>query len=116
MPSISLTSNVSLNTAFANDVSADMIFAQQVYGYGEKGDVLIGLSTSGNSTNVIRAIQVAKVIGVGTIGFTGEDGGMMKNLCDVSIRVPEDSTPDIQELHLPVYHALCLMLEQIFFS
>ena len=93
-----------------------MIFAQQVYGYGKQGDVLICLSTSGNSLNIIRAIQVAKGIGIGTIGFTGLDGGRMKDLCDVTIRVPKNSTPDIQELHMPVYHALCLILEEEFFN
>jgi phosphoheptose isomerase len=116
LPSIALTSNVSLNTAFANDVAADMIFAQQVYGYGKAGDVLICLSTSGNSLNIIRAIQVAKAIGMSTVGFTGQDGGKMKNLCNVTICVPKNSTPDIQELHLPVYHAICLILEEEFFK
>ena len=116
LASISLTSNVSLNTAFANDVAADMIFAQQVYGYGKPGDVLICLSTSGNSLNIIRAIQVAKATGISTVGFTGQDGGKMKDLCDVTIRVPKNSTPDIQELHLPVYHAICLILEKEFFE
>ena len=116
LPSIALTSNVSLNTAIANDVSADMIFAQQVYGYGKQGDVLICLSTSGSSLNIIRAIQVAKVKGIKIVGFTGQDGGKMKNLCDVTIRVPKSSTPDIQELHLPVYHAICLMLEKELFK
>jgi len=116
LASIALTSNVSLNTAFANDVAADMIFAQQVYGYGKAGDVLICLSTSGNSLNIIRAIQVAKAIGVSSVGFTGQDGGKMKDLCDVIIRVPKNSTPDIQELHMPVYHAICLLLEEEFFK
>ena len=116
LASISLTSNVSLNTAFANDVAADMIFAQQVYGYGKPGDVLICLSTSGNSLNIIRAIQVAKATGISTVGFTGQDGGKMKDLCDVTIRVPKNSTPDIQELHLPVYHAIYLILEKEFFE
>lgn len=116
LPAIALTSNSTLNTAFANDVAADMIFAQQVYGYGNKGDVLIGLSTSGNSVNVIRALQVAKAKDMTTIGLTGRSGGKMKDLCDATIRVPQDSTPDIQELQLPVYHAICLMLENEFFE
>lgn len=116
LSAISLSSNSTLNTAFANDVAADMIYAQQVYGYGNKGDVLIGLSTSGNSLNVIRALQVAKAKGLITIGLTGKTGGKMKDYCDVTIRVPRTSTPDIQELHLPVYHAICLMLENEFFE
>jgi D-sedoheptulose 7-phosphate isomerase len=116
LPAIALTSNTILNTAFANDVAADMVFAQQVYGYGNSGDLLIGLSTSGNSINVIRALQVARVKEMATIGLTGQSGGRMRGLCDVTIRVPHTSTPDIQELHLPVYHAICLMLENEFFG
>jgi len=116
LPSIALTSNSTLNTAFANDVAADMIFAQQVYGYGNKGDVLIALSTSGNSLNVIRALQTAKAKDVITVGLTGQTGGKMKNHCDVTICVPGTSAAEIQELHLPVYHAICLMLENEFFE
>lgn len=115
LPAISLVSHSSLITAYANDVSAEMIFAQQVYGYGKKGDLLIGLSTSGNSANVIRAIQVAKVVGMPTIGLSGKSGGRMKELCDVTICVPSDRTPDIQERHLPIYHTLCILLEEEFF-
>ena len=116
LPAISLTSNSALNTAFANDVAADMIFAQQVLGYGNPGDILLGLSTSGNSVNVIRALQVAKAKDMINIGLTGLSGGKMIDLCDIIIRVPRMSTPDIQELHLPVYHAICLMLEKEFFE
>ncbi|NHN34225.1 D-sedoheptulose-7-phosphate isomerase [Paenibacillus agricola] len=115
LPAISLVSHSALITAFANDVSAEMIFAQQVYGYGKPGDTLLGLSTSGNSANVKRAMQVAKVQGLHTIGLTGRHGGQMSELCDVTIRVPWDLTPDIQERHLPIYHALCIMLEEEFF-
>jgi len=93
-----------------------MVFAQQVYGYGRPGDAVIGLSTSGNSRNVIRALQVAKAKGLRTIGLTGRDGGKMKGLCDAVICVPWDSTPDIQERHLPIYHALCIALEERFFG
>jgi phosphoheptose isomerase len=116
LPAIALTSNSILNTAFANDVAADMVFAQQVYGYGNKGDILIGISTSGNAVNVLRALQVARVKEMVTIGLTGHSGGRMWGLCDVTIRVPRTSTPEIQELHLPVYHAICLMLENEFFG
>src|ERR1035437_9106964 len=105
LPSIALTSNSTLNTAFANDVAADMIFAQQVYGYGNNGDVLISLSTSGNSLNVLRALQIAKVKELIIIGLTGQTGGKMKGLCDVTICVPKTSTTDIQELHLPAYRS-----------
>lgn len=115
LPAISLVSHTSLLTAYANDVAADMVFAQQVYGYGVKGDVLIGLSTSGNSENVIHAFRVARTLGLCTIALTGRGGGAMKPLCDVTIRVPWDSTPDIQERHLPIYHTLCVMLEEAFF-
>ncbi|MDD9269568.1 SIS domain-containing protein [Paenibacillus sp. GCM10023248] len=115
LPAISLVSHSSFLTAYANDVASEMIFAQQVYGYGRPGDVLIGFSTSGNSVNVLRALQVAKLQGMKTIGFTGFNGGKMRALCDVSICVPSERTPHIQERHLPIYHALCIMLEEVFF-
>jgi D-sedoheptulose 7-phosphate isomerase len=115
LPAISLASHSALISAFSNDVAADMVFAQQVYGYGKKEDVLVGFSTSGNSVNVIRALQVARTLGVSTIGFTGR-GGAMNSLCDAAICVPFDSTPDVQERHLPIYHALCVMLEKEFFK
>jgi phosphoheptose isomerase len=116
LPAISLVSHSALMTAFANDVAADMVFAQQVYGYGQHGDVVIGLSTSGNSSNIVKALKVAKAMGLNTIGFTGQGGGTMKELCDVSICVPWQETLDIQERHLPIYHALCIMLEKEFFQ
>ena len=92
-----------------------MVYAQQVYGYGRSEDALLGISTSGNSANVIRALQVAKARGLATIALTGEHGGRMRELCDVAIRVPWNVTPDIQERHLPIYHALCILLEDEFF-
>jgi phosphoheptose isomerase len=116
LPAISLVSQTAFLTAYANDVTMEMIFAQQVYGYGRPGDVLIGFSTSGNSVNVLLALQVAKVQGMKTIGFTGLGGGKMKPMCDAAICVPWERTPDIQERHLPIYHALCIMLEEVFFS
>lgn len=116
LPAISLVSHTALMTAYANDVAADMVFAQQVFGYGKPEDLLIGISTSGNSNNIVRAIQVAKAMGMGTIGLTGRTGGRMNDLCDVTIRVPWESTPDVQERHLPIYHALCIMLEKEFFG
>lgn len=116
LPAIALSGHSALSTAFANDVAADMVFAQQVYGYGKPEDVLVVFSTSGNSVNVIRAVQVAKARGLATVGFTGRSGGKLKALADTTVCVPYDVTPDIQERHLPIYHALCIMLEEAFFS
>lgn len=116
LPAIALTSHDALMTAYANDVAAEMVFAQQVYGYGQPGDALLGISTSGNAANVVRAAQVARVRGLRTIGLTGRGGGKLAALCDVTIRVPWDVTPDIQERHLPIYHALCIALEEAFFG
>jgi D-sedoheptulose 7-phosphate isomerase len=116
LPAISLVSQTSLCTAISNDVSADLIFAQQVIGYGKPGDILFAISTSGNSRNVLYAIYTAKALGLIVIGLTGRTGGKMKQHCDVAICVPADDTPRIQELHLPVYHSLCAMLEEHFFG
>jgi phosphoheptose isomerase len=116
LPAIALGSHTALTTAFANDVAPELVFAQQVYGYGKPGDVLLVLSTSGNSKNVVQALRVARAIGVGTIGLTGKSGGEVKKLSDVTIRVPYDATPQIQERHLPIYHALCIYLENVFFG
>jgi D-sedoheptulose 7-phosphate isomerase len=116
LPTISLVSQISLITAFANDVAADMIFAQQVYGYGRKGDVLLGISTSGSSANIINALQVARVLNLSTIGLTGKLRGVMDEVCNVVIHVPWETTPEIQERHVAVYHALCAELEERFFS
>lgn len=116
LPAISLVSQMGLITAFANDVAPDMIFAQQVYGYGKAGDALVGISTSGNSTNVLHALRVARAQGLHTLGFSGESGGAMVDLCDVIVRVPWQATADIQERHLAIYHALCAMLEDAFWQ
>lgn len=116
IPAISLVSGVSLPTAFANDVNSDLCFAQQVLGLGRPGDVLWGISTSGNSSNVNQALRIARVLGLRTLGLTGREGGAMAELCDVELRVPANDTPGIQELHLPVYHALCAALEEKFFT
>ena len=115
LPAIALTGHAGLSTAYLNDVDGDLIFAQQTYGYGRPGDVLIGISTSGNAKNVMYAMTVAKALGMKTIGLTGKDGGALKREADVSVVVPETETFKIQELLLPVYHALCLMLEERFF-
>ncbi len=116
IPAVSLTDQVALSSAFVNDLTADMVFAQQVFGYGRKGDVLIGLTTSGNSANVVNACKVAKAFGIHTIGMTGDKGGELYTLCDVTIRVPASETYRVQEYHLPVYHALCAMLEADLFE
>ena len=116
LPAISLTAHNALITAIANDISGEMIFAQQVTGLGNQGDVLIGLSTSGNSKNVIDALIVAKAKGLTTIGFTGESGGIMKEWCDILINIPETRTAYVQEFHLPVYHVVCLMVEKEIFG
>lgn len=116
LPCIDLTGHIPLSTAFANDVDPALVYAQQVYGYGRPGDVLLGISTSGNAENVRFAVQTARAAGLKTIGLTGVKGGWLAQHCDVAIRVPESETFRIQELHLPVYHALCAMLEQEFFG
>lgn len=115
-PSIDLTAHSSLNTAFANDVDPNLIFAQQVLGYGKPGDIFWGISTSGNSKNILYGICVAKAIEMTTFAMTGKTGGKMRDLADISICVPAVSTPEVQELHLPVYHALCAMVEAHFFQ
>lgn len=116
LPAISLVSQSGLLTAFSNDVAADMVFAQQVYGYGQQDDVVWGLSTSGNSKNVVKAMKIAKIMDLKTIGLTGKEGGQLKSLCDVTIQVPSTETLDIQERHLPIYHTLCIILEKEFFQ
>ena len=116
LPAISLTVHVALITAIANDISGEVIYAQQVVGFGNAGDVLIGLSTSGNSQNVIDAMIVAKAKGMMTIGMTGETGGKLREWCDILLNVPELRTAYVQELHLPVYHAICMMIETEIFG
>lgn len=115
LPAIALTDQMALITAFSNDVAADMIFAQQVYVYGNKEDTVLGISTSGNSKNVVNALKIGSYRGLNTIGLTGKDGGEIKEICDSTIVVPADSTPEIQERHLPIYHALCEIVEAEFF-
>ncbi|MGI5854826.1 MAG: D-sedoheptulose-7-phosphate isomerase [Candidatus Merdivicinus sp.] len=116
LPCIPLTGCPALTTAFSNDVDPLLTFAQQVHGYGRPGDVLLAISTSGNAKNAILAVYTAKAAGLKTIGLTGSAGGKLCQLCDTAIRVPENETFRIQELHLPVYHALCAMLESEFFG
>lgn len=116
LPAICLTGHSSLTTAFMNDANADLVFAQQVNGYGKPGDVFLGISTSGNSKNVLYAAVNAKAKGLKVIGLTGAKESKLMKYADVCIRVPETETYKIQELHLPVYHCICLMLEDKFFG
>lgn len=116
LPAVSLMNAVALNSAFANDQAPDLSMAQQVLGLGRPEDILIGISTSGNSANVIYAIQLAKAMGIKTIGLIGDRNCRMKNLCDIVIAAPEIETYKIQELHLPIYHLLCLAVENEFFD
>jgi phosphoheptose isomerase len=114
--SISLVSQTSLVTAVANDIGAQYIFAQQVLGYGDTGDVLIALSTSGNAENVCRAVLAARAQKCKTIAITGSAGGKLADMCDCAIRLPANETYKVQELTLPVYHALCAGVENEFFG
>ena len=118
LPAIALNNHQGLNTAIINDVidGGELIYAQQILGYGEENDVFLAISTSGNSTNLYNACLVAKAKGLKTIALTGKDGGKLAKICDVSIVAPENETFMIQELHLPIYHTLCLMLENHFFK
>lgn len=116
LSAIALTGHSALSTAFSNDEDADYVYAQQTFGYGRKGDVLIGISTSGNAKNVKYAMLTAKEIGMKTIALTGGTGGALKNIADISIIVPGACPADVQENHLPVYHTLCAMLEASFFA
>lgn len=118
LPVIVLSNHQSLNTAFSNDVEEGAIFtfAQQLNIYGCKNDVLLAISTSGNAKNLLYAAIVAKAKGMKIIELTGKDGGALKEFADVAIKAPEIETYKIQELHLPVYHCLCMMLEEHFFK
>lgn len=116
LPAIALNGHPGLSTAFANDVDADMVFAQQVCGYGEEGDVFLGISTSGNAKNIDYAVTVAKAKGMKVIGLTGKDGGKLARRAHAAVVAPEQETFKIQELHLPIYHVLCLLLEERFFG
>ena len=116
LPAIALDGHPALTTAYMNDCEPIICFAQQVYGYGCKNDVLFAISTSGNSRNVLYAVVAAKAKGMVVIGLTGENDSKLSAMSDVCIRVPSTETYQIQELHLPIYHCLCLMLEDYFFN
>lgn len=115
LPAIALSGHVALSTAYMNDVDGSFGFAQQAYGYGKRGDVLLGITTSGNSRNVLYAVLAAKAKGLKTVALTGQSGGRIKEMADQTIAVPETEAYKVQELHLPIYHTLCLMLEETFF-
>lgn len=116
LPAVSLVGETALMTAFANDRAPNLSFAQQLFGLGRRGDVLLAISTSGNSDNVLFAVEVAKVMGIRVVAMTGRRGGRLRHQSDVSICVPADSAHTIQELHLPIYHMLCIAAENEFFG
>lgn len=113
---IPLVAHEALTTAYINDVDGLGVFAQQLFGYGKCGDVFLAISTSGNSQNVLNAVVVAKALGMKVIGLTGKDGGELAQLADVAVKAPETETYKIQELHLPIYHWWCMVLEEYFFE
>ncbi|HWV55138.1 D-sedoheptulose 7-phosphate isomerase [Pseudorhodoplanes sp.] len=114
LPALALTVDTSALTAIANDYSFDEVFARQLRGLGQQGDVLVAISTSGNSKNVLRAIEVARDKGIVTIGLTGQSGGQMRQLCDICVCVPSDRTNHIQEMHIAIGHAICGQVEAQF--
>ena len=116
LPAEALHVNTSYLTSVANDYSFDVVYSRMVTGIGNKGDLLIGLSTSGNSINIIKALEAAKEKGMITVGFTGETGGKMKNLCDHLINIPSDDTPRIQESHILLGHIICQLAEEKYFG
>ena len=116
VPAIALPSFTALNTAFCNDVEPELVFAQGLMGLGKKDDILLCISTSGNSKNVVAAALTAKALGLKTIGLTGKTGGKLKSICDICVCVPETETFKVQELHLPVYHYLCARVERAIFE
>ena len=116
LPAIALTQHAALSTAFANDADPMLAFAQQLLGYGVAGDLFWGISTSGNAKNVLHAAVTARALGLKVLGMTGQGGGELAKFCDICIAVPERGNWKVQELHLPVYHAICLAVEAAFFS
>lgn len=115
LPALSLPSMVGFTTAFVNDDVPEYAFAQQVVAFGKPGDILLGISTSGNSRNIVHATNAANALGLHTIGLTGKSGGKLGSLCKLCIQVPATDVPRVQELHLPVYHTLCQVVEDTLF-
>lgn len=112
VPAIALGASSPLASAIINDIGSEFVYAQQVYGLGCPGDILIGISTSGNSATVLQALKTGRAKGIMTIGLSGHTGGKMKELCDILLNVPETETYRVQELHLPLYHVLCACVEE----
>ena len=115
LPALSLPSMIGFHTAFNNDNNPEFAFAQQVVAFGKPNDILWGISTSGNSKNVLHAVKTAKALGLKTIGLTGENGGKLSQIADITIKAPADNVARIQELHLPIYHAICAFVEDKMF-
>lgn len=116
LPAVPLVSQAAITSAIANDLGADLVYAQQVLALGRPGDVLLGISTSGRAQNILQAMRLARGLSLRTIAMTGEGGGRLAGVADLCLRVPATATPQVQELHLPLYHTLCAMLEQYFFA
>ncbi|NUQ65490.1 MAG: D-sedoheptulose 7-phosphate isomerase [Pirellulales bacterium] len=116
LPAVALTTDTSILTSIGNDFGYENVFSRQVEALGEEGDVLVAISTSGNSPNVLKAMRTAREMGITTVGLTGEDGGRMRRCADFCFRVPSQSTPRIQEAHITAAHALCELIEQEFCS
>lgn len=116
LPVISLVNETALTTAISNDKNNDLVFAQQVLGYGNKNDVLLCISTSGNSQNILYAAQIARIFGLSVIGLTGNNGGSLVGLCNICINAPADKVYLIQEHHLSIYHVICLAIENEFYG
>ncbi|NLN30854.1 MAG: SIS domain-containing protein [Bacteroidales bacterium] len=116
LPAISLSAHSSLITAICNDIDPQLIFAQQILGYGEEKDVLLAISTSGNSENIIDACITARAMNMTVVGMTGRSGGKMKEYCDILINVPREKTASVQEIQLPVYHTICRIVEEYFYG
>lgn len=116
MRAVALTSHPALSTAFNNDVDPALTFAQQLFSLAKPGDVVMGITTSGNSANIVKCLQTAKIMGVRTITLTGRDGGRCKELSECTVIAPSNETYIIQEYHLPIYHALCAALEEHFYG
>ncbi len=116
LPAIALSTDTSIITAIGNDYGFERLFARQVQAIGVKGDIFIGISTSGNSSNIIKALEESKQLGLTTVGLTGQNGGKMPNLCDYCIKVPSTETPRIQEAHILIEHILCALVEKAIFG
>jgi len=115
LPAIAITTDTSILTAIGNDYGYDRLFSRQVQALGNKGDVFVGISTSGNSANIVEALKVAKEQGLKTIGFTGNKGGKMLEMCDIALRMPSPETPKIQEGHIVIGHIICGLVEAAMF-